>query len=285
MAPASGRSRSRPGTVLAADVTGTGPTVLLLHGQPGSAANWSAVIPALRSRFTVIAPDRLGYGRTGGRAAGFAVNAEATCELLDRLERRSAIVVGHSWGGGVALALAEAHPERVDGLVLVASVGPDERIGVVDRVLALRPVGAVVASVALRSAARALAHPTVRLMVDRRLPAAATSEALGAAWRDGGLARSFAIEQRALVDELPALGAGLAALGMPTAVLYGTADRIVPPVTGDHLAARMGDATVVRVDGGGHLLPYANPETVAAAVDDVARRAGLADGSVSPAPG
>ena len=259
---------------LVADVTGAGPAVVALHGQPGSAADWAGVSAQLRSAFTVVVPDRLGYGRTGGEAAGFAANAGAVCELLDRLERPSAVIVGHSWAGGVALALAEAHPERVDALVLVASIGPTERATTFDRLLAVRPLGTLFATITLGSAGRALAHPTIRLLVERRVPSP-TSETLGRAWRQGGLARTFAVEQRCLVDELATLAPGLGTLHVPVVVVVGTADRIVPPATSERLAATLPEATLMRVEGAGHLLPLDHPGEVAAAVREAARRAGL----------
>ena len=92
---------------------GEGPAVILLHGQPGSAADWDAVVPLLAPDFTVVVPDRPGYGRTGGPARGFAGNATAVLDLLDHMGIARAIAVGHSWGGGVALAVAEVAPVRV----------------------------------------------------------------------------------------------------------------------------------------------------------------------------
>lgn len=263
---------------LVADVTGEGPVALLLHGQPGSAADWAAVVPLLRSQFTVVVPDRLGYGRTGGRAGGFAANAAAVCELLDRLERERALVVAHSWAGGVALDLAERSPARVDALVLVASVDPADKPGWVDRVLAVPPVGRVLASLAIGAARRALAHPALRGLVDRRMPSP-TSDSLARAWRQQGLSRSFAIEQQALVDELGRLAPHLGQVGVPVAVVQGSADHIVDPSAGLHLAAALPDAELVTVAGAGHLLPFERPETIAAAVTAVARRAGLLEGA------
>jgi pimeloyl-ACP methyl ester carboxylesterase len=93
---------------LSAIDTGSGPAALLLHGQPGTAAHWGPVTRRLRGRMRVIAPDRPGYGRTGGRAMGFGENAEAAVALLDRLEVESAVVAGHSWGAGAGKPLPAA---------------------------------------------------------------------------------------------------------------------------------------------------------------------------------
>ncbi|MFL5886032.1 MAG: alpha/beta fold hydrolase, partial [Thermoleophilaceae bacterium] len=90
---------------------GSGPAVLLVHGQPGTGADWAGVARALRDRFRVIVPDRPGYGSTGGRAAGIADNADALAGMLVDRGVDSAIVAGHSWGAGVAIALAERHPQ------------------------------------------------------------------------------------------------------------------------------------------------------------------------------
>jgi pimeloyl-ACP methyl ester carboxylesterase len=103
------------------DTGGGGPAVLLLHGQPGSRADWAQVVAALAGDARVLVPDRPGYGGTGGRPLGFAGNAEAAVGLLDRLGIRRVIAVGHSWGAGVALALAARYPERVLSFVSIMS--------------------------------------------------------------------------------------------------------------------------------------------------------------------
>src|SRR2546423_2291832 len=95
--------------------------VVLLHGQPGGPFDWHAVVTDLPPGFRAHLPDRPGYGRNERPAAGLADNADDLVRQLDHLGVERAIVAGHSWGGGVALAMAERHPERVAGLVLAAS--------------------------------------------------------------------------------------------------------------------------------------------------------------------
>ena len=124
------------GTTVVADgiatnvhVVGTGEPLLLLHGSgPGVTAwaNWRLTIPVLAERFTVIAPDIVGFGYTA-RPDGFdyalpAWTAHVT-GLLDALGVGAAHVVGNSFGGALALSLAAGNPERVRRLVLMGSVG------------------------------------------------------------------------------------------------------------------------------------------------------------------
>jgi pimeloyl-ACP methyl ester carboxylesterase len=252
-------------------VTGSGPAVLLLHGQPGAAADWTAVATELAADFTVVAPDRPGYGRTGGDAGGFAVNADAAVALLDRLNIERAVVAGHSWGGGVALAVAQRAPARVAGLVLVASIGPTEPLGRLDRLLASSPFGSAMTAASFGLVSRLLAVGPIRSLVDRRLPTPARHilEDLGGAGRPGTW-RAFAVEQRALVRESARLAPGLARVEVPVAVLAGTSDHVVPAAAGARLAASIPRATFTPVPGAGHLLPLDHPGEIAAAVRAVA---------------
>ena len=160
------------------------------------------------------------------------------------------------------------------GLVLVGSVGPAEALSRLDRLLAIPPVGSAVAAIGSAWPVRVLSLPAVRQYVDRRVRGA-TDESLAAmadAWRAGHVWRSYVIEQRALVHELPGLGPGLAAVRAPTTVVVGGADHIVPPATGERLAASIPGARLVQLAGVGHLLPHERPEAVAAAIGEVANR-------------
>ena len=108
---------------------GSGEPVLLLHGSgPGVSAwaNWRLTIGALSQRYRLVAPDLAGFGYTGS-PDGHVHTREAWLEqivaFLDALGIDRAHVVGNSFGGSMALALAIGHPERVDRLVLMGSVG------------------------------------------------------------------------------------------------------------------------------------------------------------------
>jgi pimeloyl-ACP methyl ester carboxylesterase len=251
-----------------ADVTGSGPAVVLLHGQPGSAADWLPVTRLLEPSFTVIVPDRPGYGRTGGRAGGFHDNAVAVLDLMDELQVAQATIVGHSWSGGVAIALAEEAPARIAGVVLIASVRPGEPLGRLDRLLATPPFGTALAAVSLNLAARALSLARVRHALDRYLRGTTDEGLLAIAegWRRGDAWRSFVVEQAALFDELGGLAPGLAGIVSPVTVVIGGADRIVPASTGERLAAAIPGARLIRLEGAGHLLSHERPADVASAI-------------------
>lgn len=267
---------------LIADRWGEGPPVLLLHGQPGSAADWQWVVPKLASSYWLLVPDRAGYGRTGGSAEGFEANARSLVQLLDRRAVERAVVVGHSWAGGVALSLAETFAERVAGLVLVSSVGPGERMGWDDRLLASPVVGEAIAMLTIGLTGRLLGNERIQRAADRRLHGQALDAvravaALTAGGSRTGVWRSFVVEQRALLEELDSLGPGLADIAAPTEILNGEADRIVPASVGELLERSIPGARRTLIPQAGHLLPHDRPSAVADAVRRVWDRVAALD--------
>ena len=263
-----------PPPPLAVDTYGSGPEVVLIHGQPGSAADWGRVTPLLSSNHRVIVPDRPGYGRTAGEATGFAGNAEAIVRALDSLGAAKAMMVGHSWGGGVAIAAAALHPDRVSGLVLVASVRPGETLGWVDRMLASPVLGDVLAALTIGSTGMVLRNKKVRELVERRFDGRAREvvralEGVTGARTRAPVWRSFVSEQRHLFDELDWLAPALRTISVPTVVLSGGADHIVPATVGERLAASIKNAEHRVVPGAHHLLPLDHPGEIATAVRDV----------------
>ena len=258
---------SEPAAVPAARVDGQGPAVLLLHGQPGSGGDWDGVGKLLSPRHTVLIPDRPGYGRTGGRAAGFTGNVRAALALLDSRGVERAAVAGHSWGAGVALAMALEAPDRVRSLTLVAPVTPLDDLGRVDRLLADPRVGPRVAFGTMRFLGYALERPWLRRRITGFLPGYGSDRAreLAREWRDGRAWKSFYVEQRALFDELPQLRPRLADVRVPATVVVADRDRVADPSNGRALADAIG-ARVVEIPGAGHLLPMREPRRVAEAI-------------------
>ena len=108
---------------------GSGPAILLLHGLACDHTTWNPVLESLARTHTVIAPDLLGHGQSDKPRADYSVGgyANGMRDLLTVLGIDSVTVVGHSFGGGVAMQFAYQYPERTERLVLVGSggLGPD----------------------------------------------------------------------------------------------------------------------------------------------------------------
>jgi pimeloyl-ACP methyl ester carboxylesterase len=123
-------------------IAGSGPAILLIHGIGDNSTTWHTVQSKLAQRFTVIAPDLLGHGKSDKPRADYSVAAYANGmrDLLSVLEIERITVIGHSLGGGVAMQFCYQFPQLVDRLVLVGTGGVTKDVNLVLRCASL-PMG------------------------------------------------------------------------------------------------------------------------------------------------
>ena len=228
--------------------------VLLLHGQPGAAADWERLRAALDPGLATLAIDRPGWdGRT--RATDLAGNARAALAALDRAGVTRATVVGHSLGAAVAAWLAGSHPDRVSRLVLIAPAANVDSLGPVDYLLAAPVLGWLTTVGTMAGGGLVLGAAPVRRWVaeataldERYLQSAGRTLLTPRAWR------SFVREQRLLVRDLPTLERRLGGLSAPTTIVTGTADHVVPIGATRRLATQIPGARLVELEHAGHLV-------------------------------
>lgn len=249
------------------------PEVWVLHGQPDSSATWwparAALLDALAARraapVTVRLLDRPGYGHNRRPAAGLAANARWLAGELDRSGAQRVVLVGHSWGGGVAV-LAARDP-RVAGVALLASIGPGCLLAT-DRLFEIPAVGTTLAWAALGPGG-AVVRTWLRRQVAPHLddddrPHARSASAAN---RTRPVWQSFLVEQRALLAELPAVEAALDRVEVPALVVAGRDDTVIPAATTHALVARLAHVTRVDLEAG-HDLNVSAPEPTGRAVAD-----------------
>jgi pimeloyl-ACP methyl ester carboxylesterase len=264
-------------TAMAADTLGTyrpaglGPhELVLLHGQPGSPADWQLVAGRLPAPLHAVAADRPGYGSSRLPPGGFAANARAVLDDLDSRCVTRAVLVGHSYGGGVALSAASRAPGRVAAVVLLASVGPGCVTGW-DRLLAAPGTGRLCAQVAWQLTPW-MARARLAGIARRRGRALRPDEHVNwQVWGQAGhgrrpLWRTFLAEQRALLRELGELERAIASVRVPVLVLADPQDTVVPFETARRLARALPDARLQLVQGAGHHLPRRASAAVADAI-------------------
>ncbi len=123
-------------------VAGSGPAILLIHGIGDNSTTWDTVQTKLAQRFTVIAPDLLGHGKSDKPRADYSVAAYANGmrDLLSVLDIERVTVVGHSLGGGVAMQFAYQFPQLVDRLILVGAGGVTKDVNIALRIASM-PMG------------------------------------------------------------------------------------------------------------------------------------------------
>jgi 3-oxoadipate enol-lactonase len=245
-------------------------TVVFMHGQPGAGSDWDEVVRHLPDGLDVLAPDRPGYRSNPLPPSGLDSNARWLLDTLDRTGIDQAVLVGHSYGGGVVLNAAAMAPHRVRGLVLVASVGPDCLDGW-DHLLAAPVIGAAMSywAFALTPVLARLELAHIRRKLGRSLR---SDEHIGLdTWANarhdqGAMWRTFLLEQRDLVHNAAALDRAIANVRAPALLLADPKDTVVPIRTAHALQDVLPDTELTLVEDGGHALPRQTPETVAAAI-------------------
>lgn len=216
------------------------------------------------------AADRPGYGSCRLPAGGFAVNAQAVIDDLDCAGIDRAVLVGHSYGGGVALTAAALAPHRVEALVLLATVGPGCLNGW-DALLAAPVAGPICSLFAwrltpwfARAMMRGLARKRGKDFVRHQY---VNWYAWGYARRDHGpLWRTFLTEQRAMSSEAEGLALIAPSVHVPVLLVADPGDTLVPIRVARELELLLPDARLSTVDGPGHHLPLRAPSTVAEAI-------------------
>jgi 3-oxoadipate enol-lactonase len=244
--------------------------LVLLHGQPGSPADWLPLAGRLPAQFHTVAADRPGYGSSPLAAGGFAANARALLDDLDARGVRHAVLVGHSYGGGVALSAASLAPERVAAVVLLASIGPGCVNGW-DRLLAAPGAGQLCALVAWRLTPWMARARLARIRRRRGRPVRPGEHVNWQVWGHAGreyrpLWRTFLTEQRALLRELGELESAIPTVQAPVLLLADPEDTQVPVGTARRLVQTLPDARLQLVQGAGHHLPRRAPDVVADAI-------------------
>lgn len=273
---------------------GRGPTLLLIHGLGGCVRNFThSLVERLADEYRVVVMERPGSGdstRARGACARVNSQAEAVSAFIDALGLDRPVLVGHSLGGAVALAVALAHPEQVRGLALIAPLANEQ-----DEV---PPIfrGLLIRSRALRQlAAWTVATPAFILRRARVLDTVFGPDAVPRdyATEGGGLLglrpksfRTASEDLVALEGELPALVGRYAELRLPAGILYGTGDRVLDHrLHGVAVASKIPGLDLELLEGG-HMLPLTAPDRVAAFVRRVAARAfGAGGGGAAAAPG
>ncbi|MSQ69107.1 MAG: alpha/beta fold hydrolase [Gammaproteobacteria bacterium] len=206
---------------------GAGPPVLLLHGSgPGVSAwaNWRLNLPVLAQRYRVVAPDLLGFGYTApapGQQYSLARWLQHLVGFLDALAIERVSVVGNSFGGALALALAVQYPARVARLVLMGAAGVDfELTPGLDAVWGYTPSAAN-----MRQLIETFAYNQALVSDDL------AQLRFRASVRPGvyeNYASMFPPPRQAHIGELAQPVALLAGLVQPTLILHGREDRIIP---------------------------------------------------------
>jgi pimeloyl-ACP methyl ester carboxylesterase len=237
---------------------GKGPSLLLVPGADGMKETWRFQVPELARRFHVVAADlRSGFPEP----ASFDRFADDAVELLDFLEIESAIVIGQSFGGAIAMRMATRYPERVRGLVLANTLArvSYEHVGL--NTTALAPVAVAANRYLPTEAARQLGKLWSRHNVWIFDSSPGWERVVDYALWTGSRTEPPQISSRRIrLLGHEDLRPELARIRVPTLVLKGPRDTYTPAAWARDIADRIPNARYVEIDDTGHCSHISMPE-------------------------
>jgi pimeloyl-ACP methyl ester carboxylesterase len=259
--------------------TGTGPVVLLLHGLGCDHTTWEPVIDSLSRRYTVIAPDLLGHGLSDKPRADYSVGgyANGMRDLLTYLGIDRATVVGHSFGGGVAMQFAYQFPERTERMILVASGGLGPEVSPIIRAITtpgFHPVMGMLTLPGVRHVGKA------GLRTLSRLPSRHTRDLDEVAeiydsFKDPAARHAIRHVVRAVVDWrgqiVTMADRAYLTQVMPMAVIWGEDDQVIPVSHASRVAEFAPAARVQVIPNAGHFPHKDHPQRFAKVVHEFIR--------------
>jgi pimeloyl-ACP methyl ester carboxylesterase len=261
-----------------------GEAIILLHGFPESHRTWRHVAPALAEEYRVIVPDQRGFGASDKPVGVEKYKVDETVPDIFALADAYGIdrftLVGHDWGGAIAWTAALKHPERLNRLVIVNAPHPlvFQRSVIEDREQRL-------ASQYIRLFRSPMMEKTIDAMgvdtffdksfgshVDLAQIPAAERQAYIDDWKQEGALTAMLNWYRASELAVPAPEDGeprpawtrgpFPSVKVPTLVVWGMQDKALLPVQLEGLNVLVDDLEVVRIEDGGHFVPWERPEPV-----------------------
>lgn len=250
---------------------GSGPTLLLLHGNPTSSLVWQGVIDRLSSSFRCVAPDYPGFGRsTGADDYTYTVreHAAVVAGLVEQLDLRDYVVAMQDWGGPIGITAAAQDPARVRGLVVANTwawpVNGDPRFEIASRLMG-GPVGrlAITRLNLFVKVVLPMGH-RLRKLTDDEMTAYREAMSTATSRRAAAALPAAILGERSLLADAEEAVKRFAE--RPSLIVWADKDIAFQGRELERWRRLLPTGTVVPVPGAGHFVQSDAPEAVAAAI-------------------
>jgi pimeloyl-ACP methyl ester carboxylesterase len=267
--------------------SGTGHTVVLIHGNAGSVEDFEfGALDRLSSNYRVVAIDRPGHGssdRPTQKTATVEFQAELLHHTLSTLGVVQPILVGHSWGAALALVYALKYPSEVSAMVLLAPAAyPDDGGNGLVRAVVRTPI---ISDLSLFLARKTVGHRMLR----RTLALAFYPEPLSdryinlvkSHWLDQKRLRSYIEDESTLNDSLKEMSKRYPEINIPVVIVTGDKDKIVSPSENAYaLHSAIAQSRLIEIKDTGHELPLTHPEILDTALRVIANDSSLKSSTI-----
>jgi pimeloyl-ACP methyl ester carboxylesterase len=290
-------------------IRGSGRPVVLIHGNPGSSQDWTRLYEPIAARYQATSFDRPGHGHSDrpnyGEDVTVEVQARLLCAALDELRVERPILVGHSWGGALALAYALLHPRDLSGLVLLAPAVYESEDGV--SFLSKLPAWPIIGDVVNFLFTPLIGAYLVRTDLQKAfapdpIPKHYLRHVLSE-WTRPRKVKWYSVDDALLNESLPELSSRYSELidtnpresgqrnsgdgnsesfdsinngsrlRVPVSILVGDSDQIVPlEENSRRLHQALPGSELIVLPNTGHQIPFTRPDSVVEAIDQVAAK-------------
>jgi pimeloyl-ACP methyl ester carboxylesterase len=247
------------------------PVVVLVHGIAGDSSEWAPVLERLGGDYDVVAPDLAGHGASTRLQGDHSIGAFATWlrDLLEALQVERATFVGHSLGGGVVMQFAYQFPEYVERMVLVSSGGLGREVSALIRAASLP--GAELVLGGLGTAAKTAQPLLGRVGLGPHTERGELVHRI-AGLTDGDRRAAFVRAVRAIASpggqRVSATDRLYLAEDIPTLIVWGARDRIIPVEHAHATHAAVPGSTLAVFESSGHFPHADEPDRFTALVTD-----------------
>lgn len=276
------------GTRLHFVIRGAGRPVVLIHGNPGSAQDWLRVFGPLAANHKIIAFDRPGHGQSERPKHGdttVEVQARLLHDALKQLHVERPTVVGHSWGGALAVIYAITYPKEIAGVVLVApAVYESHDDSFLTSLPAVPVIGDAVNAVLTPLFGASIVRSELKKAfspdpVPKNYLRSVLSE-----WTRSKKVKAYSLDESSLNDSLKKFSPRYPEISVPVSILTGDSDLIVSE---KEQAGRLHQALprshLALLPKTGHQIPFTHPQAVVDEIERVQRlsRVRTSSGSIS----
>jgi len=265
-------ARQSPMPPLHVEVSGAGDPVVLLHGFGASTFTWRDIAPSLAATHRVYAIDLKGFGQSPKPDDGHYTATDQAALVLQFIADRqlkSVTLVGHSFGGGIALAVAleleRSKPGVLKSLVLISAAAYRQPLPGFVKVLRAPLIGPLLQRVV---PAKTQVKTVLRLSYydDDLIPEAAVEAYAAALTSPGGRGAMRETARTIVPKEVDDVSTRYAFIQAPTLLIWGRHDAIIPLAIGERLRQAMQHARLVVIEKAGHQVQEEAPEPVRQAI-------------------
>ncbi len=255
---------------------GTGPDLLFIHGLPGSIEDWESLGHMLSSRYRLTLYDRPGHGFSSAEDITYNLehNARIAYGLIDKLKLRDVIVVGHSYGGSIVMAMAVQKTLRVKGFIALGGASYEVRhTDPLFRIIRLPLIGRGFATIASAIIGDGMVAEGIEQAFHPNLKAipAGYSEKRKTIWLQTKVICTIAREELNLNHDLRKIIPRYRYIQKRFIIIHGSEDLLVPAEDSRRLHSVLRNSRLIILENIGHQVQYARPEVVMKAIDSISR--------------